>query len=42
MSADGKTSKLEMQFPGVLDRVCYRIPTERAYSMINAKIKRFS
>lgn len=42
MSADGKTSKLEMQFPGALDRVCYRIPTERDYSMINAKVKRFS
>ena len=41
LDSNGK-SKLENQFPGILDRVCYRIPTENDYSMINAKIKRFS
>lgn len=34
--------KLENQFPGILSRVAYRIPTERDYSMINIRIKRFS
>jgi hypothetical protein len=35
-------SLLEKEFPGILDVVAYRIPTERAYSAINMKIKRFS
>lgn len=39
---DGGTSKLEKEYPGILDMIAYRIPTERAYSMINLKIKRFS
>ena len=34
--------KIENQFPGILSRVAYRIPTERDYSMINIYIKRFS
>lgn len=41
MDSNGKT-KIENQFPGILDRICYRIPTESDYSMINVKIKRFS
>lgn len=39
---DGEVSKLEKHFPGILDRVCYRIPTERHYSMMRVKIVRFS
>lgn len=42
MSEDGKTSLLEKEFPGILDLIAYRIPTERAYSMMNLKVKRFS
>lgn len=33
---------LEKEFPGILDLVAYRIPTERAYSMIKLKVVRFS
>lgn len=39
--SDGKPL-IEKEYPGILDRVCYRIPTEKPYSMINAKIVRFS
>ena len=39
--ANGNTL-IEKRFPGILDRVLYRIPTERDYSMIRAKIVRFS
>lgn len=39
---EGKVSKLEKEYPGILDMIAYRIPTERAYSMINLKIVRFS
>lgn len=39
---DKEVSLLEKEFPGILDVVAYRIPTERAYSAINLKIKRFS
>lgn len=35
-------SLLEKEFPGILDLVAYRIPTERAYSMMALKVKRFS
>ena len=34
--------KIEDAFPGILSIVAYRIPTERGYSMLNLKIKRFS
>ena len=34
--------KVEAQFPGILDMIAYRIPTERLYSAVNCKIKRFS
>lgn len=34
--------KIEIEFPDILSFVAYRIPTERAYSMINLRIKRFS
>lgn len=34
--------KIELDYPHILDRVAYRIPTERNYSMINLKITRFS
>jgi hypothetical protein len=33
---------IEKDFPGILDMVAYRIPTERDYSMLNLKIARFS
>lgn len=33
---------LEWDFPGILSMITYRIPTERAYSIINLKIVRFS
>ena len=39
---DKEISLLEKEFPGILNVVAYRIPTERAYSAINLKIKRFS
>ena len=42
LSEDGTTTKIEEDYPGILDRVCYRIPTERSYSMMRVKIKRFS
>ena len=38
---DNELSKLEKEFPGILDLVAYRIPTEREYSIINLKVKRF-
>lgn len=37
-----KTSLLEYEFPGSTSLIAYRIPTERDYSMINLKVKRFS
>lgn len=33
---------LEKEFPGILNFIAYRIPTERDYSMINCRVKRFS
>lgn len=41
---EDKTGKplIEKRFPGILNRIAYRIPTERDYSMINLRIKRFS
>lgn len=38
---EGNTTKLEKEFPGILDMVAYRIPTERDYSIINLKAKKF-
>lgn len=37
---EGK-SKLEKEFPGILDMLAYRIPTEKHYSMLSLKVKRF-
>lgn len=37
---EGK-SRLEKRFPGILDMIAYRIPTEKAYSLINLRAKRF-
>lgn len=34
--------KIEVDFPGMLNMVAYRIPTERDYSVINIKAVRFS
>lgn len=34
--------KIEEKFPGILNFIAYRIPTERDYSMINLHIKRFT
>ena len=42
MGSDGKTSLIEERFPGILDIIAYRIPTEREYSIMNLKVKRFS
>lgn len=42
MGPDGKTSLLETRFPGATSFLAYRIPTERDYSMINLRVKRFS
>lgn len=33
---------LEKEFPGILDIIAYRIPTERAYSVLKLHVKRFS
>ena len=41
MTENGE-SKLEMEFPGITSLIAYRIPTERDYSMINLRVKRFS
>lgn len=38
---DGNTL-LEKKFPNALSILAYRIPTERGYSMINLRVKRFS
>lgn len=40
-SKEGIT-KIEEEFPGILDIIAYRIPTERAYSMMNLKVVRCS
>ncbi len=37
---EGK-SLLERDFPGMLDLIAYRIPTEKSYSLINLRVKRF-
>lgn len=42
MGPDGKTSLLELRFPGATSLLAYRIPTERDYSMLNLRVKRFS
>lgn len=34
-------SKLEKAFPGILDRMLYRIPTEKSYSILSGKITHF-
>ena len=41
---DGKQfiPKIEIEYPGILDIVAKRIPTERNYSMLRLKVKRFS
>ena len=39
---DGVTPKIEEDFPGILDIVTYRIPSEAEYSMINVKVVRCS
>ena len=42
LAEDGKTTLLEQKFPGILNMIAYRIPTERAYSVMNLRVKRFS
>lgn len=39
---DGKETKIEKEFPGILDIVAYRIPTEAEYSCFHLKVKRCS
>lgn len=34
--------EIEQTYPGILGIIAYRIPTERAYSMMNLKVKRFT
>lgn len=34
--------KIERDFPGILDIIAYRVPTERNYSVIRLKVVRFS
>lgn len=34
--------EIEKTYPGILGIIAYRIPTERAYSMMNLKVKRFT
>ena len=41
VGADGDTL-LEKTYPDILSLLAYRIPTERDYSMINLRVKRFS
>lgn len=41
LTEDGKI-KLDVEFPGMRDLVAYRIPTERAYSALNLKVKKFT
>lgn len=38
----GDKPLIEWDFPGITEMIAYRIPTERAYSMINLKVVRFS
>lgn len=42
MTEDGKITLIESRFPGILDVIAYRVPTERNYSTLNLKIVRFS
>lgn len=37
----GWNTKLGVMYPGILDNIAYRIPTELDYSIINLKAKRF-
>lgn len=39
LTEEGKV-KLEEDYPGILDLIAYRIPSERSYSMINCKVVR--
>ena len=41
-TAPDGTALLEKEFPGITSLIAYRIPTERDYSMINLRVKRFS
>jgi len=42
VTEDGRVykPKIEEEYPGILELVAYRIPTEREYSMLNLRIKR--
>lgn len=40
MTEDGKQTLIERDYPGILDMVCYRIPTEKEYSMFAIHVKR--
>lgn len=37
---EGNTTKIEKEFPGILDVLLYRIPSEKEYSIFVARIKR--
>lgn len=39
---EGNETKIEKEFPGILDIVAYRIPTEAEYSCFHLKVKRCS
>ena len=39
---EGNETKIEKEFPGILDIIAYRIPTEAEYSCFHLKVKRCS
>lgn len=41
-NAEVYVPKIEQDYPGILNIIAYRIPTEAQYSMLNCQIKRFS
>ena len=40
LDEDGVTPKIVKEYPGILDIVAYRIPSERDYSILNCKVVR--
>lgn len=37
---DGSSTLIEKDYPGILDIIAYRVPTEREYSILKLKVKR--
>lgn len=40
MTEDNSSTLIERDYPGILDVIAYRVPTEREYSILKLKIKR--